>query len=323
MGLTVNQQVVAWSRWKILGGARPAGVQRVIPAEWWRFLAWAKWRMRGHPSPRPAVIPPTIPGRWWVWKRDLEALLAVHHDHPIPGVSALALAARNVEFCAQEPELAKDLKRHQRVAWSADQAYPLDPGLVEEVRGTVAGMFSWSDCRPRPSDPDAEPPFGTPALFAIQLAVDRRLDGWIGQAETWKELRHAAGIDTDGRLMTPGEMLAAFGHSERAQIVVGNPNDWMAAQRTQVISMCLAGQLAVIVECYTNNAHPWPDAYDSRGVPVASWCLGCYDASDENPNARGWLDPLDYQPHMAPDQWANAGSYHLAGIRPGKIATLP
>jgi hypothetical protein len=158
---------------------------------------------------------------------------------------------------------------------------------------------------------------------------DYKLDGWIGQAETAPELRHACGIDFDGptgsaaSLLPLSQMLSEYGHGERAQIIVGNPNAWTAKQRERVVVMQQAGQLGVIVECYANNSHPFPDAFDTQGVRVDSWCLGVYDAKPENENARGWLDPEDYHPHMSAVEWAHAGSYYLAGMHPGKIATLP
>lgn len=322
--MTVDQQRTVWAVWKILGGPRPAGLPRAIPPEWWEFLVWAKWRMRGAPLPRPKDIRKSIPARWWVWKRDLEAALATHHDPPPPPVSALSMLARNVEFSAQEPELARQLKPHQRIAWSADRnggpAYELTQALVDEMRPKLAGLFSWSDCRPE-MDSGGNP--GTPASYAIALRDKFDLDGWIGQAETQTELRHAVGINLDGSMMSLAEMRDEFGHGERAQIIIGNPNAWTADQRARVIAMQTAGLLAVIVECYANNSHPFPDAYNSQGVRVDSWCIGVYDASGENPNARGWLDPEDYRPHMSVLEWQRTGSYYLAGMHPGKIETLP
>lgn len=171
-----------------------------------------------------------------------------------------------------------------------------DAGVVDELAKHGCEVLAWCDCRDpnHPTDP------GTSAQAAIDLArdPDLDLDGWVGQAETPDELANSVGIDHDGYLVAPQG-------SERARVIVGNPNAWTEKQRETATRMVEAGDLSVAAEVYRIDP-----GYSSQGVPIASVVYGV--AMDG-----GLYIPLtDYLDQMPTSYQATFGVWHAAGLQP-------
>ena len=271
-----------------------------LPRWYWR---WRAWRLQGGKGTRPTRVPRIIPR--WAHKRLAE--IARRRRPPVQphrARSGLENSATNLLFCAQEPALALSADPKFAIVLSADRAY-VDAAeyarVVNKARDRGQRVLSWSDC------------WATSAWVAIELARILELDGWVGQAERAMELRHAVGIDYDGRLMTIAEMHDAFGHTERAKIIVGNPNDWTPAQRVTATEMIEAGDLALVNEVYANVLHPFPNEYGTQGVPVASHCIGLYDGKTDHADARGYVWADEYRAKTPPEEWRRISAYHAAG----------
>lgn len=174
-------------------------------------------------------------------------------------------------------------------ALSADKGvWQPDLATVDQLVQNGGGAVAWADCRPAGE--------GTPAQAAIDLAKELELDGWIGQAETQPELQNSVGIAPDGALVAPQG-------SERARIIVGNPNAWTQPQRDTATLMIHAGDLTVLAEVYK------PDpGYSAQGVPVARAVYGvAMDAGLRYPLA-------DYFAVMPAALNRGCGAWHAAGL---------
>lgn len=176
---------------------------------------------------------------------------------------------------------------------SADRGvWTPDAGVVDALAAHGCEVKSWCDCR--------TPPDGTSAQAAIDLAADPdlNLDGWVGQAEDLDELKNSVGIDQDGMLVRPQG-------TERARIIVGNPNAWTPEQRSAASMMVAGGDLAVMAEVYRVDP-----LYSSQGVPIASVVYGV--AMDG-----GVRYPLtDYLAAMPTAFDFTFGVWHAAGLHP-------
>lgn len=261
---------------------------------------WSRIRTRAHagdeittrphvsafaPTPKPPVVPPTSP---LAVEAQSAVVWAAITDDALAHADALRPPWRH--WISADPGVY--------ASWFADGWHPNITDVIPKLRPIVARLRqhgcpvqSWCDCR--------TPPDGTSAQAAIDLARTLNLDGWVGQAEDPGELEHSVGIHSDGGLVAPQG-------SERAKVIVGNPNAWTQKQRDTATKIVGAGDLAVAGEVYNGR----PDTYSSQGVPVASFCLGV--AMDNN--LRYPLDELLAKTPVGAR--STYGVWHGAGLLP-------
>lgn len=195
--------------------------------------------------------------------------LATQPPPPPPPVQLIEVA-RHVMFTAWAPQAALQTPSTWKVAVSAD------PSFDTAVRAAAPALKAR----------------GPLAVWGVQTQIG---------AQRIRDL--AADLDADLTIMQAEDnneydTAVAAG----AQIVVGNPNNWDAARRTDATNRCNANQLAVMFEVYSNMGSPWPDTASSQGVPVACEVFGI-----------GWgTSPYqlpDYQAHTPPGVWATMSVY--------------
>lgn len=204
---------------------------------------------------------------------------------PPPPPPARKRRLRNVVFFAQvtEDSIAGmlSLPREWTAAVTADLAYQT-PELVQLIAACKAHGYPirpWCDCGIAGGNPP-----GTPYSAAVQMQAHYELGQPIGQAENSGELRRAIGAG--------------------ALDVIGNPNEWTAAERESVGEMIAAGTFAVSGEMYRVDP-----GYSAQGVDIASvtWGIGL--------DADSYTPALDYAHASSPEQVSTACVYHGAALR--------
>lgn len=162
--------------------------------------------------------------------------------------------ARNVCFFATVDDGAityfNRLPPSWKAAFTADPAYPVTDQQIAAVKASGHRVYSWCDCRPTPD--------GTPPRAAIDMARDRSLDGWYGQAETANEFDRA--------------------FTASAPAVVGN----LSALTPDQLAVVAAGGPPLFINETYYNVQPWMKP-DWRGANkgVGGNCWAFYASASE------------------------------------------
>jgi hypothetical protein len=122
-----------------------------------------------------------------------------------------------------------------RHALTADPAYAPSADQIAILKRTSAGVDAWGN--------QVQISYGTIGDFRARWNLSRV----IHQGETEDEYDAAL-----------------------SKWVIGNPNSWSPAQRTNATRRIAAGELAITAEVYDGR----PDTYSAQGVPVSSLTLG-------------------------------------------------
>ena len=254
------------------------------------YAPWFNWIRSGRKGRRPRNAPKRIPA--WAFEHfavDSARLGAA------TSLSSLEHKATNVIFTAQDPLAARPSSVRYKIALTADSgAWTASDSdrraVVAEFRSQGRIVYAWGNQSQIPADQ------------IRQLASDYQLDGCIYQAESADEYDTAT--------------------EAGAMMIVGNPNALTPEQRVHAAKRIRDGLLAWICEVYTNVSHPWPDEYGTQGVPVASWCLGLYDGSGDNPNGGRYVPVAEYRAHTPPADWPRVSVYYAEGVADGDWAQL-
>ncbi len=198
--------------------------------------------------------------------------------HPVVPPPAPSSLGQNVMFTAQNPAVALRCPAHWKVAVSADPAYDTNARLAAPLIKQAGHLLAvWG----------VQTQIGAKRIRDFGAAVGA--DYLIFQAETPEEYDTAA-----------------------SQVIVGDPNNWTAAQRADAI----ARQLTVMFEVYSNAGGQWPDTASSQGVPVSSEVLGV-----------GWgpnpYQLKDYRPHTPDSVWRSMSVYYAEGMSDDSWNMLP
>lgn len=218
------------------------------------FWDWARWKDAGSPrGKRPRGAPRRIPA--WAWERYAQHLGAGGPSRTGAGIGS----SRGEVLSPPPPAPSVFAGTGAFTAWEPAAALRLR-GLADWVAvqldpegGQVPGLSG------------VGPVYGWQAR-AWEPVATYWLKAYIGQAETQAELDACLALVTSG-----------------PKALVGNPSAWsedgLARARSQGWELLL--------EWY-QNAQPWLsfDRLDSRGYPVSSFVLGCYDASGESSYGR-------------------------------------
>jgi hypothetical protein len=236
---------------------------------------------------------------WDKWQRSFQILVDDHDNAggggspiPPPSENTLTKLAQKVIFCAQAPLSAMGAPPGHTIALTADPAYAsfVDDGVIDQLYSRFKLIAAWGVQTQIPAQ----------AIRDFQARYG--LDYCIFQAETSEEYRTAVECG--------------------AEVVVGNANAWTDAQREDATSRVYAGELAFSQETYTNLGGPWPKDSSAGGVPAASFCLGVYDGTNEQPG-KGWNPSLQsYKDNTPAGAWPLVSVYHAAGVNPAEWGLL-
>ena len=290
--------LVAWAVARTRNKSTPVSSHGNVGPVHWEWLRWAQWKLAGADKrKRPAGVRARIPRSWYP---PCERFLAEMRRSPDDLRSSVERFAANIAFCGGDPLSTLASPPRFKVALCADPhpAYDgwMTPETVAELRSHGRSVLSWVGSV---SDPwDAKNP--KPRAYLAREAANRfSLDGWVGQAES------SAAFDD--------------AMAEGARIIVGNANSWTDDQRTRARGQIVSGVLALVQEAYTNVQGPWPDGTGTQGVPVASFCLGTYDGSTDNPNGGRSIPLSEYREHTAPTAWPHVGVYTAEDVQDWEV----
>lgn len=260
--------LVPWVAWNIGGrhpADRPSSAPHHIP-EWALWLGpWSAWYRLGRRGERPKGIPYPIPHAAW----------------PIYGAAvALARHAENMQpnplagvwlFTAWEPAVVLSRRPRVRGVLVTPDLIEGKPGctpeLAAELRKAGYELGVW----------EARSELGPSVAGAFGASV------WLGQAEN--------AIEAAAMLSHP----AAPGVTSGA---VGNPEGWTQEQRVGFAGL---GRLLAL-EVYRNR-QPWL-VPDSKGVPVATFVYGLYDATGEAPGIGTRMELPAYRSWLPASSWS-------------------
>jgi hypothetical protein len=200
--------------------------------------------------------------------------------------------AQRIIFCAQDPLAAMGAPPGHIIALTADPGYAsfVDQNVVNQLRSRFETLASWGVQTQ------------IPAQRIRDFQAQWGLDYCIFQGETDEEYRTAI--------------------EAGAEVIVGNANSWTEAHRQDATARINQGILAFTQETYTNLGGPWPEDSSSAGVPCASFTLGVYDGSNEQPG-KGWDPSLQaYKDHTPASVWPLVSIYHAAGVDPSEWGLL-
>jgi hypothetical protein len=224
---------------------------------------------------------------------------------PQPATPDIVKNARNIVFCTDHALQAKLSPLHNAVALTADPAPTYQGGEGQDYVSIKEIVRQFKEDQHR-----RVLGWGNQSQIGIarikKFVSDYNLDGAIYQSEDVGELADL-GVAGDGSII-PGSLVAT-----ENVIHIGNPTSWTDQQRATVTKLCNENLMAVIVEVY-NNLMPWvwPENFDSKGVPVASWGIGLYDGSRETASGR-YTTTAEYKSHTRPDLWEIICSYISKG----------
>lgn len=257
-----------------------------IPAWFW---TWARWYLgrseyKGHardPKLRPASAPTRIPA--WAWAELVRRFLKP--AAPKPPAPTLADLGRNVMFTAWNPAAAVSTPKHWTVALSADPAFEAAVlAALPKIRANGNRIAVWG----------VQTQIGVDRIRAFAKKIGATIEIMQAEDSDQYETSKAAG----------------------AKLVVGNPNAWTDAQRADATARAQRGEVAFLMEVYTNAGEPWPSVASSRNVPIVSEVLGV-----------GWgatpYQLADYGANTPAGVWKTIGVYLAENMSPGSWALLP
>jgi hypothetical protein len=237
---------------------------------------------------------------WDKWQRSFQ-ILKDDHDATMGGGSTppfepppsnLATLAQRIIFCAQNPLAAMGAPPGHIIALTADPGYAsfVDQNVINQLRSKFQTLASWGVQTQ------------IPAQRIRDFQAQWGLNYCIFQGETDEEYRTAIEVG--------------------AEVIVGNANAWSEDHRREATALINQGDLAFTQETYTNLGGPWPEDSSSAGVPCASFTLGVYDGTNEQPG-KGWNPSLQaYKDHTPPSVWPLVSIYHAAGVNPAEWGLL-
>jgi hypothetical protein len=236
---------------------------------------------------------------WDKWQRSFQIVVDDHDAaiggdeyHPPSPADDLAALAQRIIFCAQDPLAAMGAPSRHIIALTADPGYAsfVDTNVINQLRSKFETLASWGVQTQ------------IPAQRIRDFQAQWGLDYCIFQGETDEEYRTAI--------------------EAGAEVIVGNANSWTDAHRQDATARINQGALAFTQETYTNLGGPWPEDSSSAGVPCASFTLGVYDGSNEQPG-KGWDPSLQaYKEHTPASVWPLVSIYHAAGVDPAEWGLL-